>query len=175
MKRNIAVLPALLLGLALLAGCGVTTITAQPGEYQYQLNEPIEIIEIETRKTLGALTVTGVEILRDEPFDVQEKDGEDEDGNPICKTVTYRQIVQVFFTYTGSKRLSGRNFIVRDSANDFGENPDGMDPKPEYTQKTKEGQSSFTVALQNPGGQLDMYFHYNILQLRSTARIQAAF
>jgi len=171
-KRSFAALPAAILCLALLAGCGVTTITEQPGNYVYRLNEPIDIIDIETRETRGILTITGVEVLRDEPFDVQENDGEDEAGKPILKTITYSRIVQVYYTYTGSKRISGGNFTVWDSGKIIGKNPEGMEPKPAYTLKAKKGQSSFTTALLHPEGPLDIHFSYNFMQLHPTARIQ---
>lgn len=171
-KRFIITLLAALLCLALPAGCGVTTITEQPGNYVYRLNEPIDVIDIESRETLGILTVTGVEVLLDEPFDVQENDGEDKAGKPILKTVTYSRIVQVFYTYTGSKRISGGNFTVWDSGNIIGKNPEGMEPKPAYTPQAKKGQSSFTTALLHPEGPLDINFSYNFMQLHPTARIQ---
>jgi len=176
MKRILAPLLALLLCLNLLAGCsvGLTTITEQPGNYQYQLNEPIEVIDIETRETLGTLVITGAEILREGPFEAQESDGEGEDGEAIYKTVTYSQIVQIFYTYSGSRKLSNAHFSVRDSADEIGRKPEALEPVPEYEAMEKKGQYSFTVALQNPGGYLDIRFTYNALQIRPTARISVA-
>ena len=172
MKRAFALVLAFLP--CLLAGCGVgrTTITEQPGNYQYQLDEAIDVIDIDTRDALGTLVVTGVEILKEEPFEVQESDGEDEDGETIYTTVTYNQIVQIFYTWSGSKALSNSNFSVWDSADAIGRRPEGLDPAPDYEALAKRDQSSFVVALKNPGSYLDIRFTYNILQIRPTARIR---
>jgi len=173
MKRTIVYLLALPLALSLLAGCvGATTITEQPGNYVYGLNEDIAVVDIETRETFGVLAVTGVEVLRDEPFEVQEQDGEDEDGKPAYKTVTYSQIIQIFYTYSGEKKLNSGNFAVWDSVHVIGKNPAALEPKPEYTPAEKPGQSSLVVALQAPGGPLEVTFTYNVLQIRPTARIK---
>jgi len=163
---------AMILGLAAVPACGATTITAQAGNYRYKVNEPIEVIDIETRNTFGILTITGVEILKDEPFEARESAGEDENGEPQYTTVTYSQIVQIFFTYTGEKKLSDMHFNVRDATNELGRRPSGLDPVPAYQLKERSGQSSFVVALKNKGSYLEISFIYNAVQIRPTARIR---
>jgi len=175
MKRAILLPLALLVFTGLLAGCvGATTITEEAGSYVYKMNEEIAVVDIETRETFGVLAVTGARVLFDGPFDVREVEGKDEAGEPVYKTVTYSQIVQVFYTYTGEKKLSGANFTVRDRANVIAKNPNNFDPKPAYTPASQPGQSSFIVALRNPGGPLEATFTYNVLQIRPTARIEIA-
>jgi len=176
MKKSIALPLALLLSLCLLAGCtvgvGLTAITRQPGNYLYQLDEPIEVIDIETGETLGILVVTGLEILREEPFEALEEDGEDEEGETIYIAVTYNQIVQIFYTWSGPKAVSGSNFSVWDSTGALGRRPEGLEPAPEYEPVAKRDQHSFAAALKNPGSTLDIHFNYNVLQFRPTARIR---
>jgi hypothetical protein len=166
---------AVLLSLAALKSCGATTITEQPGAYRYGAGEPIEVIDIETREALGTLTVTGAEILVDKPFETRRSAGTDEDGDTIYETVTYEQIVQVFYTFTGSRRLSESNFTLRDSFGELTTRPSALEPRPAYTPITKRGQSSFVVALQKQSGYLDINFTYNVLQIRPTARIRLEF
>jgi len=176
MKKTFALPLAVLLCMGLLAGCtvsvGLTAITEQPGNYLYQLDEAIEVIDIETRENLGTLVITGVEVLKEEPFEALEEDGEDEDGETIYVTVTYSQIVQVFYTWSGAKSVSGSNFSVWDSAGEIGRKPDGLDPAPEFEPMAKRDQYSFTAALKSPGSYLDIHFTYNVLQFRPTARIR---
>ena len=136
------------------------------------MDEPIEVVDIETGENLGTLVVTGVEILREEPFEAREEDGEDEDGEAIYITVTYNQIVQVFYTWSGSKSISGSNFSAWDSTGELGRRPEGLEPAPEYEPMAKRDQHGFAVALKNPGSTLDVHFNYNVLQFRPTARIR---
>ena len=85
--------------LLFLSGCSATTITEHEGNYLYGAGESINVIDIDTREHIGTLKVTEAVLLSDTPFTVTEKSGTDENGNDIYETVTYAQLVQVFYQY----------------------------------------------------------------------------
>jgi hypothetical protein len=158
-----------------LSACSTTTITDKPGNYLYGLNEEIKIVDIDTRETLGTVKITGVEILRNEPFDVRETDGTDESGNTKYKDVTYQQVIQVFYTYNmidSSKSISSKNFYAHDSTNKYANFIGSLEPKPEYTEIQKEGHHSFIIATKNKGNHLNISFDYTPLQTKATAKIR---
>jgi len=57
----------------LLTACSATTITEQAGNYIYSENEDINVLDIDTRNTLGTLKMTGVKVLINDSFTIKEK------------------------------------------------------------------------------------------------------
>lgn len=153
-----------------LFGCSATTITEREGNYLYGVGEDIHVIDIDTREHIGTLKVTEVVLLSDTPFTVTERTGTDENGNDIYETVTYAQLVQVFYQYDdrgSGKDISAANFTAYDAAGKMGE----IDPAG-YTGENRTGSDSFLVALENKSGTIRLDFQYNILQTTATAKIQ---
>lgn len=160
-------------GLLLLSGCAsATTITEREGNYVYGENEEINIVDIDTRDTIGTLKMTGAIVLRDEPISLWERDGIDENGEAVYKETVYEQVVQIFYTYEnkGGDSVSAANFDVYDAQGRYGTMDPGIDVKP----ASRKGQQSFVVALDNRSGALDLHFKYNILQSTTTAKIRLA-
>lgn len=156
--------------LLFLSGCSATTITEHEGNYLYGAGESINVIDIDTREHIGTLKVTEAVLLSDTPFTVTEKSGTDENGNDIYETVTYAQLVQVFYQYDdrgSGKDISAANFTAYDAAGKMGE----IDPAG-YTGENRNGSDSFLVALENKSGTIRLDFQYNVLQTTATARIQ---
>lgn len=165
----------LAISILFISACSTTTITDKPGNYKYKENETINIIDIDSRETIGTIVITGAEILKNEPFTVQESDGADENGNTQYKDVTYNQIVQIYYKYTvvdSSKKIRGSNFDVYDSKNERGAYPNLLKPEPKFNEKAKKGNLSFTIALENAGDYIDIDFNYNMTQTKSTAKIR---
>ena len=164
-----SVIPALLLLiLTVVTGCAsVETITENPGNYMYSLNEEIKIIDIDTRETIGTLVFTGTDILRDEDFTLTLYKETDDDGNRIYEDLTYRQLVQINYifrnTVDSAKEITFKNFSIKNS--DAIINPDTS-----YTEKPHTG-SCFVVALRERTKALNVDFTYDILQTRSTAKV----
>ena len=142
--------------------------------YIYGLNEPIHVIDIDTRDELGTLTITGVEVLKDEKFTAKERDGYDANSQPKYKDVTYEQIVQVFYDYDfkRSKAVTDYNFGVLDASGIVAVKADQIDPLSDYTEKTKKGSLSFVVALKNRSDSIQIQFRYNSMQVKPTAKIK---
>jgi hypothetical protein len=174
LKTKLALILCLLSCFALSA-CSTTTITDKPGNYQYKVNETVNIVDIDSRESLGTVTVTGAAVLKDEPFEVLESDGTHENGETKYKTVVYNQIVQIFYTYTAidsSKTISGANFDVRDSGRSLGVSAGSLTSQPDYSLQSRDGSSSFVVALKNKGDYLEIAFKYKVLQMKATALIR---
>ena len=156
--------------LLFLSGCSATTITEHEGNYLYGAGESINVIDIDTREHIGTLKVTEAVLLSDTPFTVTEKSGTDENGNDIYETVTYAQLVQIFYQYDdkeNGKDISAANFTAYDAYGQRGEiNPAG------YTGENRNGSDSFLVALENKSGTIRLDFQYNVLQTTATAKIQ---
>jgi len=157
--------------LFLLTGCSATTITGQAGNYIYKAGEAIDIIDIDTRNTIGTLKLTGAEVLINEPFTVREKSGTDESGNDVYVDVTYAQLLQIDYVYENkngnNKNLSSANFQIYGSDGSLGT----VDPDAGYTPIEANGTDSFTVALQNKSESVSIHFRYNIWQTTITAKI----
>jgi len=150
-----------------LASCSTTTITDKPGEYEYGLNEEINIVDIDSRKSLGTVKVTGYEIIKNEPFIIEEYKETNSSGEKVYEDVTYAQLVQIYYTYTcidSSKSFSGANFVVLGDTVKANES--------DFTGKPKEGNHNFMAALKNRDGYIKLHFNYNALQTKSTAKIK---
>lgn len=152
------------------SGCSATTITEHEGNYLYGAGESINVIDIDTREHIGTLKVTEAILLSDTPFTVTEKSGTDESGNDIYETVTYAQLVQIFYQYDdkgNGKDISAANFTAYDAYGQRCEiNPVG------YSGENRNGSDSFLVALENKSGTIRLDFQYNVLQTTATAKIQ---
>lgn len=153
-----------------LFGCSATTITEREGNYLYGVGEDIHVIDIDTREHIGTLKVTEVVLLSDTPFTVTERTGTDENGSDIYETVTYAQLVQIFYQYDdrgNGKDISAANFTAYDAAGKRGE----IDPAG-YTGESREDSDFFLVALENKSAAIRLDFQYNVLQTTATAKIQ---
>ena len=69
-----AIFAVLIISSLLFSGCIIptTTKTTKPKTYIYGVNEKIEIIGSRDEEILGTLTITGVEVLLDEDFLVED-------------------------------------------------------------------------------------------------------
>ena len=155
--------------------CAVTTTTNNPENHLYSLNETINIIDIESRASLGTVTITGIEILKSEPFTVRETGRLDSDGNTTYTEITYSKIIQIYYTYTvidSSKRIRSTNFDTFDTRGERGSIANSLNPRPNFTEIPRDGNHSFTVALRNQGNYIYINFNYNTFQSRPTARIR---
>jgi len=171
MQKNIFLFLCLA-ALIVLAGCGVTTITEQPGNFFYGGNDEIQILDIDTRDTLGTLTIHGMSIITDEPFVLSEEEGTDESGNPTYEDVSYEALVQIDYSYKrekrGAKSISASNFTVLDSKGKSGR----INPDADYDRMPQKGDQSFVVALKNKSSTIQIHFDYNLFQSKPTAKIQ---
>jgi len=168
--KKIAALLAVAAVLLLAASCD-TTVTSQPRNHQYRLNEAISIYDDRSGEPRAVLTVTGAVVLLDEAFSMQPEEGETQGS-----AVTYRQIVQVYYVFNkdegSSKRITRANFTVWDQGGVIASRLPAADNTPAYQEIPRAGESSFVVALQNPGGYIDVNFRYSVWQARPTARIR---
>ena len=145
-KYAFMILPILLMAV-IFSGCEHETITQNPGEYRYQINEPINIVDVETGDTLGVLTVTGVYTINDKPFTVRTETGTAEDGEPVYEDIAYEQLLQVNYIFENApqndKTISGLNFSPYAQSNDT-----TVDPKTGFDKALlNQGESCFTVAI----------------------------
>jgi len=149
------------------ASCSTTTITDKPGEYEYGLKEEINIIDIDSRKSLGTVQVTGYDTIKNEPFVIKEYQETTSEGEKVYKDVTYSRLVQVYYMYNcidSTKSLSGANFtVLGDTA---------KQTESDFESKPRDGNHSFLVALKNQDSSLRMNFNFNSLQTKSTAKIK---
>lgn len=169
-KYAFMILPILLMAV-IFSGCEHETITQNPGEYRYQINEPINIVDVETGDTLGVLTVTGVYTINDKPFTVRTETGTAEDGEPVYEDIAYEQLLQVNYIFENApqndKTISGLNFSPYAQSNDTTVDPKtGFDKAP-----LNQGESCFTVAFSQKVDQFELHFRYGVFQLRKTAVI----
>ena len=174
MKKAFVFLLAIVL-MAISTACSTTTITDKPGNYLYEVNEEISIIDIDSREKLGTVKITGIEILRDSPFEIHGADGTDENGDTKYKNVTYQQIIQIYYSYSmidSSKSISSGNFITFDSTNTYANYIDSLESRPDYKEKPKEGSQSHVVAVKNKGNYIDIEFKYRLAQTKPTAKIR---
>lgn len=170
MKKIISILLLFIIA-AQLSACSTTTITDKPGNFIYSQNEEINIIDIDSRESLGIVKVTGCAVLKDAPFVLQEYDGKDENGKEKYKEVSYAQIIQVYYTYSlidGSKNISATNFTVFDSS----DAPGRYDPETDYSRQDKKDNPSFILALKNKSSYVNINFKYRPLQTKETAKIR---
>ena len=168
MKKMFFIIFAVSIALCFVS-CSTTTITDKPGSYAYGLNEEINIIDIDSRASLGTVKVTGFEIIADEPFVIKEYQETTSDGERIYKDVTYSRMVQVYYVYNcidSSHSVSGANFTSLGDTVKASESNFTGKPKP------REGQHSFLVALKNSDNSLGLNFNYNSLQTKPTAVIR---
>lgn len=169
MRKRLSIFACLPL-LFLLSSCSTTTITEKPGNYRYGVNEEIRVLDIDSRETLATLTVTGWEMLNNQPFVLAEADGTDESGNTVYRNVTYARLIQIHYVWTTAdsvKTLSAANFTVRDGNG----NDARINPEMEYTSIPRQG-NSFVIALQTAEGDIDMEFNFHPLQTTPTARLR---
>jgi|GEM_PF-3527984 len=162
----------LLAGLIFLSGCETTTITEQPGNYVYSQNEPIRVLDIDTRDALLELTFRGVTILRDEPFTLREETGHDESGETLYADVPYEALLRIEYDCEilsrKQSKLSSSNFDVYDSRGDRA----ARDPEIQYPEGPSTASKSFVVALKHKGDFVDIRFNQKSLQIRPTALIR---
>ena len=170
--KKIFIITLLLTLLAIqLSSCQSTTTTEKSLDYRYGLNEEIKIIDIESKEKLATLKITNARIISEEPFDVQEFDKYDESSNKVYKTVTYNQIIQVDYVYSGidsSRSISYSNFSITDIK---GKSVD-FDPETNFKKKSAEGQSSMFIALINISAHIDISFNYSTMQFSPTAKLR---
>lgn len=158
-------------GLLLLSSCAsATTITEKEGNYVYGEGEAINIVDIDTRDTIGTLKMTGAVVLKDEATSVWERDGTDENGKAVYREKVYEQVVQIFYVYEnkGGSGVSSANFSVYDAQGGYATEDPDIDVKP----ASRSGQQSFVVALNNRSDSIDIWFKYHILQFTTTAKIR---
>ena len=164
---------ALLAGLLLLTACD-TTVTQYARNHEFGLGETIEIMDDSDGELVGTLVITGIELLRNEAFEAQERIVATEEGQdqPQYETLTYQQIVQVFYVFEGNRRILGSHFAVLDQSGQRGARTSSLDPRPEYQERMQGGQASVVFALQTESRYADIQFRYSMWQLRPTATIR---
>ena len=167
------VLLFLLVNLIFLSGCEATTITEQPGNYVYSQDEPILILDIETRDSLLALTFTGVTVLRDEPFTLREESGHSENGETLYADVPYEALIRIEYDCEIlSPRQSKPNSLNFDVSDSEGKRA-SRNPEIDYTVENPSGTSThLIVALKHKGDFVDINFNHKFAQTRPTARIR---
>ena len=138
------------------------TITQKPGNYQFGINETVEIIDIETRETLGAITVTSCQLVEDQPFVVEEVVYE---GNKrVTVKTTYSKLYQITCTVVDSL---GEIDSVKHHFSPL--NRDHvMDPR-----NDSRGDSFYIAIVEGGGGNktdFALEFSYDLNQSRPTAR-----
>ena len=169
--RKYGFVTVLVLLCLLLCSCvkPATTYTNQPETYEYSIGEQVQIFDKESKAELGNITVTGVYVLKDEAFTLQEYDY-DENGNQIYKQVEYDAVIQIDYTYAvidSSQKISGNNFTVKDcEGNSARHNPDTIYKQVETNNET------IIVAVKEKGEfiNIDFSFHKN---QESIAKIKA--
>ena len=153
------------------ASCKATTATDKPSDYVYGINEEIRIIDIDSKGELGTVKITGVVILKNEPFETNEKKGNDENGNPVYEKIQYEQLIQVNYISSvtdSTKSISKANFTISDSKKATA----AVDPEVEY--KSIETSDKFLVAaLKNKSDFVNINFKFYYWQSGVTARIKA--
>ena len=87
----------------------------------------------------------GQDVYKRQVFD----DGHDEAGNPKTKTITYSQIIQVFYTYKTDIPIGYDNFLIYDEAHVTATGIDYINPRPDFSEKTDTKDNYFIVCLKN--------------------------
>ena len=167
-KVFISILPAVLI--LCLSSCQTTTMTDKSNDYLYGLNEEIKILDIESKKELGAVTITDVVILMDSPFELSKIKEHDGNGDPVYENVRYEELVQINYTAStvdSTKKISSVNFDVFDAKFAKAE----FDPEMEYTKKDTIGKT-LVVALKNKSDYIHIDFKFYITQFDVTAKIK---
>lgn len=166
-----AIFAVLIISSLLFSGCIIptTTKTTKPKTYIYGVNEKIEIIGSGDEEILGTLTITGVEVLLDEDFLVEDTSATNSDQQK--STVTYRQLIQVFYQYE-SISASYDNFLVTDSEYESALGIDYINPRPDFKKIDKEGQKSFIVGLKNKSDYVEIDYRYVSVHATPTATIR---
>ena len=165
MKRIAPFLLALML-LFISASCApsVPTKTDKSKNFRYKENESISIIETKSKKTIGTIMITGVEILKDEPFNIERPD-KNVNGEITYKNIEYNQIVQIFYTYTIDDlrwEIGSRNFQIWDSNSNFTDpSMTSLLDEIEYQEIQKEGSLSFVFPLKDKSDYIDVVFYYD--------------
>jgi len=158
-KKTTCVCAAALVCLLLLSSCfaGDTT-TDHARNHVYTLGEVIRFYdEKNDRDLLGTLTFVSVHVLSEDEFTLREKDGTDKEGEPVYKDVTYRQIVQINYTYQSITGRRLRAFSVHDAAGSRG----ALDPDTAYeTIPVEPGVSSLVAALPDRGRSVRVEVYY---------------
>jgi len=122
MKKLLALALIFVAGLGTFAGCSFAgdTTTDHARSYEYAPGESIHFYDEKSdRQLLGTLTFLSVHSLSEEEF-VRKVDGiTDGEGNPVERDETYRQVVQINYTY--EKTAAGKNlrpdaFSIRDAS-----------------------------------------------------------
>jgi len=171
MKR-IIIAVALAAALLLLAACD-TTVTQHARNHRYAAGEAIEIIDFDSGETLGVLTITGAALLHNAPFEVQLRDEIDGEDQYNTVTETFHQIVQIYFTYTGDRRILNTHFTVRDQNGETAQRPSSAEPwSVQFTEIPRSGEGSFVVALRNASSFVDIEYRFSMWQLRPTAQVR---
>ena len=171
MKR-IAIVIAVIACLLLFSACD-TTVTQHARNHRFSEGQAIEIISDENSELLGLLTITGAVVLSNTPFEVQLREVIDEDGQTRTVTETFRQIVQIYYTYTGDRRILNSHFTVRDRTGDAAQRPHSNDPWPvAFTPIPRGDEDSFVVALRNESSFIDIEYRFSMWQLRPTALVR---
>ncbi len=175
MKKWISFFGFAILLFLLMSGCDRTTITEKPGNHLYQAGDEIHMIDIDSRETLGTLTIVDTSLLKDEPFMVRkevhaQKEASGAEGLGY-EEAEYQQLVQIYYTYDNhgsGKTLSELNFRAYDDSGQIAE----INPDTQYERQDREGTQSFEAALCSRSDRIEINFGYSILQLRPTARIE---
>jgi len=171
--RKVLIASLMFISILILTSCSSHTITDNPENYIYKLNDSINIYDnSDTRDLFGVLKITSVNVLSETPFVLKEADGYDANSKPVYKDVTYNQIVQVNYTYeikNSGKTISADNFYVTDSNSKVGL----KNPNTEFNPIKTENTTYFVIALQTKSSSINIGFNYGVLQLTTTAKIQA--
>ena len=155
----------------LCTSCRTTTITENSNDYIYGFNEEIKILDMESKGVLATVKITGISVLKDQPFELKEVDHYDQSNNPVYENITYNQIIQIYYVYKttdSTKNISSSNFSVKDSKGEQAI----FDPDTDFKAKALDGNNSMIVALKNRSDFINIQFKYNPLQLKSTANIK---
>lgn len=173
MKRRYSLMVVAALCVLILSGClPTTTKSSKPKSYSYGLNEPIVILDNKSEKEVGTIAITGFEILLDNTFEAVFDDGRDEAGNPKTKTITYSQIIQVFYTYKADIPIGYGNFLIYDEDHVTATGIDYINPRPDFSEKTDKKDNYFIVCLKNKSQKIDIDVRFHSYDATPVAKVR---
>ncbi len=173
MKKSISLMFVLLLLFCLSACTEPTTYTDYPQDgHTYSVGEQINIYDKESSAFLGCVTVTGITVVRDEPFALEKVVDYDENNQETYEYVHYEAVVQIDYNYQvldSTNIISPSHFLITDCEG----NPVERSPQTDY-EPIKTSNFSMFVGVKEKGEYLNIKLRFHSTQ-EPIAEIKAVY
>lgn len=172
MKKSLALFTVILLILSLSACQEPTARTEHFDDYVYSVGEEISVYDKESSSLLGTVTVTGVTVVRNEPFELEKIVDFDENDQAIYENVPYEAVVQIDYVYDvadSTNKITASNFIITDCEDNLTE----RSPEIDYAPVDTDDDSIF-VAVKEKGEFVNLKFMFHTSQ-KPIAYIKAVY